>query len=152
MVSSWDIKIIVKKKENISLYDYKTWTSYVERMDDVYDKEIDLKKNKFKKNQIKIVDLHGLSLEKANQEIKKIINNLFEKRFNKIKVITGKGLRSNIDDNPYISKEFSILKNTVPEFIKNDKDLSSKVDKIFSAPIEEGGNGAFYIILKKFKE
>ena len=141
----------MKKKENISLDDHKVWASYVEEMKDVYDKDLILEKEKFYKNKIRTIDLHGLSLEKANQNVKQFINDSFEKNFKKIKIITGKGRRSKVKENPYISNELSILKNSVPEFIKKEKDLLNKIQKIYKN-CKNGKDGAFYILLKKFKE
>ena len=122
-------------------------------MKDVYDKDIniDLINEKIYKNKIRTIDLHGLSLENANINIKKFINESFEKNFRKIKVITGKGNRSKVQENPYASYELSVLKNSVPEFIKNDKSLIKKIHKIYKAKADEGGEGVFYILLKKLK-
>ena len=122
-------------------------------MKDVYDKDIniDLKNGERYKSKIRTVDLHGLSLEAANINIKKFINESFEKKFRKIKVITGKGNRLKAQENPYRSNELSILRNSVPEFIKNDTSLIKKIQKIYKAQPNEGGEGAFYILLKKLK-
>ena len=141
------------KKKTISPSDYKDWFTYTEEMKDVYDKDInvDLINEKIYKNKIRTIDLHGLSLENANINIKKFINESFEKNFRKIKVITGKGNRSKVQENPYVSCELSVLKNSVPEFIKNDTSLIKKIQKIYKAKADEGGEGVFYILLKKLK-
>ena len=141
------------KKKTISPSDYKDWFAYTEEMKDVYDKDInvDLINEKIHKNKIRTIDLHGLSLENANINIKKFINESFEKNFRKIKVITGKGNRSKVQDNPYASYELSVLKNSVPEFIRNDTGLIKKIQKIYKAKANEGGEGVFYILLKKLK-
>jgi len=137
----------VKKKEKISLDDKKEWISYTSKLNDIYDKEIDIGKN-FKSQKIKVIDLHGLSLEKANKIIKDIILNASEKNYKKIKVITGKGIRSKVEENPYISKELGILKNSIPEFIKNNNDLFNKIKKMESGDSKRGGIGVLYILLK----
>ena len=142
----------MKKKKNISLEDYKEWNSYTQEMKDVYDKDKDLNKNKIYKDKVLTIDLHGFSLMKANQTIEKIINDSHINNIRKIKVITGKGNRSSVKDNPYLSSELSILKNSVPNFIKNESNLFKKVEKIEAARLEDGGEGAFYILLKKIKE
>ena len=100
----------------------------------------------------KKIDLHGLSLDEANTQVKKFINTSFQNNLEKILVITGKGLRSKAKDDPYKSISMSILKNSVPDFINNDKQLSSKILKIRSADIKDGGDGAFYIFLKSKKK
>ena len=137
----------MKKKEKISLDDKKEWISYTSKLNDIYDKEIDIGKN-FKSQKIKVIDLHGLSLEKANKIIKDIILNASEKNYKKIKVITGKGIRSKVEENPYISKELGILKNSIPEFIKNNNDLFNKIKKMESGDSKRGGIGDLYILLK----
>ena len=123
-------------------------------MKDVYDKDINIntKNGERRNSKIRIIDLHGFSLETANINIKKFINESFEKKFRKIKVITGKGSRSKAQENPYISNKLGILRNSVPEFIRNDTSLIKKIQKIYEAPPNEGGEGAFYILLKKIKE
>ena len=142
------------KKKSISSDDYKEWFSYTKEMKDVYDKDINInsKNEERSKSKIRTIDLHGLSLENANLNIKKFINESFEKKFRKIKVITGKGSRSKAQENPYVSNELSILRNSVPEFIRNDASLIKKIQKIYEAHPNEGGEGAFYILLKKIKE
>ena len=100
----------------------------------------------------KRIDLHGFSLENANLIIDEFINKCFKENVTRIIVITGKGLRSNNVSNPYVSKDLSILKNSVPEFIKSNSDLMKKIKNIKEAKVEDGGSGAFDIFLKKFKE
>ena len=121
-------------------------------MKDVYDKDLVSNDNKFIKEKTRTIDLHGFSLIDANIHVKKIILDSIAGGYTKIKVITGKGLRSKARDNPYISSEFSILKNSVPEFIKNDRNIFNKIKKIYTASQTEGGGGVFYILLKKVKE
>ena len=139
------------KKKNISGQNYKDWLSYTRNMKDIYDKDKILTKNKFNINKIITIDLHGMSLDDANITVKKFIEDAFEKKINKIKVITGKGLRSKSSVNPYISSKFSTLKNSVPEFIKKDTELVDKIKRIYTAEPKEGGDGAFYILLKTFR-
>jgi len=95
--------------------------------------------------------LHGYTLEEANKSIQDFINKSYEDNINKLIVVTGKGLHSNNENNPYVSKELSILKYSVPEFIKKNVDLVKKISEIKSANIEDGGDGAFYIYLKRKK-
>jgi DNA-nicking Smr family endonuclease len=99
----------------------------------------------------KSIDLHGYTLEEANNSIQEFINKSYEDNINKLIVVTGKGLHSNNEKNPYVSKELSILKYSVPEFIKKNIDLMKKISEIKSANIEDGGDGAFYIYLKRKK-
>ena len=97
----------------------------------------------------KNIDLHGFTLQEANKIIEKIINNSFENKVSKIIVVTGKGLHSNVEKDPYVSKDLSILKYSVPEFIENNTELMKKILEIKDAEIGDGGSGAFYIFLKK---
>tara|TARA_B100000745_G_C19829672_1_gene274461 strand:+ start:77 stop:376 length:300 start_codon:yes stop_codon:yes gene_type:complete len=96
--------------------------------------------------------LHGFSLNKANKIVKKFIIESFENGFKKLLIVTGKGLRSRVYNNPYLSEQMNVLKHTVPEFIKNDEDLFDKINRISKADLKDGGEGAFYIFLKQTKK
>jgi DNA-nicking Smr family endonuclease len=136
----------------ISDKDKKDWKNFITSKDKILNKDLKITKDKIKKKIIKKIDLHGFSLENANKVIEKFITQSFEEGVNKIIVITGKGLRSKNDENPYISKNLSILKYSVPEFIKSNINLIEIIKNINEADIEDGGKGAFYIYLKNFKE
>jgi len=136
----------------ISDKDKKDWKSFISSKDKIPNKDLKITKDKIKKKIIKKIDLHGFSLENANKVIEEFITQSFEDGVNKIIVITGKGLRSKNDENPYISKNLSILKYSVPEFIKLNMNLMKLIKNIKEADIEDGGEGAFYIYLKNFKE
>ena len=99
----------------------------IERLEGVYDKDIDFIKQNTLTNKIQKLDLHGFSLNQANKKIKKFIIESFEDGYKKLLVITGKGLRSKVYKNPYLSEQMNILKYSVPEFIKNDEDLFNKI-------------------------
>ena len=132
--------------------DKKDWQNFTSSKEKVHNKDLSLLQMKIDKNLVKTIDLHGLSLENANRTIDEFINRCFKTNVSKITVITGKGLRSNNINNPYVSKNLSILKNSVPEFIKSNSDLMKKIKNIKEAEAEDGGSGAFDIFLKKFKE
>jgi len=136
----------------ISDKDKKDWKSFISSKDKIPNKDLKITKDKIKKKTIKKIDLHGFSLENANKVIEELITESFKEGVNKIIVITGKGLRSKNDENPYISKNLSILKYSVPEFIKSNINLVRLIKNIKEADIEDGGEGAFYIYLKNFKE
>ena len=108
-----------------------------------------LKKKTYLK--IRSIDLHGYTLEEANKSIENFIIKSFEEKINKIIVVTGKWLNSQNEKDPYVSKDLSILKYSVPEFISNNKILMNIIHEITDAKIEDGGSGAFYIFLKKNK-
>ena len=129
----------------------KDWQSFISNKAKVLDKDLSVKEDK-QIDLTKKIDLHGFSLEKANQIIDEFINECFKENITRIIVITGKGLRSNNTSNPYVSKDLSILKNSVPEFIRSSIDLMKKIKNIEEAKIEDGGSGAFNIFLKKSKE
>jgi len=135
----------------ISDKDKRDWQNFISSEEKVYNKDSSFSQIRTDKDVIKTIDLHGLSLENANKTIDEFINRCFEAKVSKITVITGKGLRSNNIDNPYVSKDLSILKNSVPEFIKSNSDLMKKIKSIKEAKIEDGGSGAFDILLKNFK-
>jgi DNA-nicking Smr family endonuclease len=133
----------------ISDKDKKDWENFISSKEEVPNKDHKLKKGK--RFTTKSIDLHGYTLEEANKSIQDFINKSYEDNINKLTVVTGKGLHSNNEKNPYVSKELSILKYSVPEFIKKNIDLVKKISEIKSANIEDGGDGAFYIYLKRKK-
>ena len=138
-------------KRKISDKDKKDWKNFISNKEKLSNKDLYLSNNKIKKEIIKTIDLHGFSLENANNVIEEFIIQCFKQNVNKIIVITGKGLRSKSIRNPYVSKDLSILKYSVPDFIKLKPNLMKIIKKIEEAKIEDGGGGAFYIFLKKFK-
>ena len=136
----------------ISNKDKKDWKNFISNKEKLPNKDLNLNNNQNKNNIIKTIDLHGFTLDKANNVIEEFINQCFKNHVNKIIVITGKGLRSKNKENPYVSKDLSILKNSVPEYIKSKQHLMKIIKKIEEASVEEGGKGAFYIFLKKFEK
>ena len=131
----------------ISDKDKKDWQKFINSEEKVIDK--DSKSNLKTRQKSKYIDLHGYTLEEANKEIEKLIIESYLKKIKKIIVVTGKGLHSQNEKNPYASKDLSILKYSVPEFIKRNPDLVKLINNIEEASIEDGGSGAFYIYLKK---
>ena len=97
------------------------------------------------------IDLHGFTLEEANKEISKFIENCYLNKVKKINVITGKGMRSKNINDPYQSSELSILKYSVPEYIKNNSELMKKIIKIDFESVDSPSKGNFDIILKSIK-
>ena len=131
----------------ISDKDKKDWENFLSSNEKLPNKDFKLEKKKSLKT--KHIDLHGFTLEQANKTIEKFVNDSYQNGVSKIIVVTGKGLHSNVERDPYVSKEQSILKHSVPEFIKNDQELMKKIIDIKDAEISDGGAGAFYIYLKK---
>ena len=134
---------------NISDKDKKDWENFLSSKEKLIDKDNYIKKRKTTK--ILDIDLHGYTLDDANKKIEEFIKECFENNINLIKVVTGKGLHSNNERNPYISKDLGILKYSVPEYIKKNTELMKLIIQFKEAPIEDGGEGAFYIFLKKNK-
>ena len=143
-----------KKKSYYTLKDKKDWISFIKNMGNPKDKDSEIYNNNKKNGKTKIIDLHGFSLDEANKKVRDLVNFSFENNYKKILVITGKGLRSKkkIEKNPYLSNEMSLLRNSVPNFLKNNKELSNKIYKISEAEFKDGGKGAFYIFLKNLKD
>ena len=131
----------------ISDKDKKDWEDFLSNEEKLPNKDFVISKKKT--SRIKEIDLHGFNLEQANTKIEKIINDSYQNGTSKIIVVTGKGLHSNVEKDPYVSKDLSILKYSVPEYIKNNSELMKKIIEIKNAEIEDGGAGAFYIFLKK---
>ena len=134
-------------KKNITNKDKKDWEEFLNNKEKLPNKDINFKQENITKT--KIIDLHGYTLENANKTIELFIKKSFSESLNKIIVVTGKGLHSQNEKDPYVSKDLSILKYSVPDYIKRDKELMNIVNEIKDANIEDGGNGAFYIYLKK---
>ena len=151
MVSSWDITEIVKKKNFISSKDKKDWLAFTKQMGNIKAKESDLLKENIKLSEVKKLDLHEFSLIEANKIVKNFIINSFNSGYKKLLIVTGKGLRSKSHENPYVSEKLSVLRYSVPEYIKNDENLANKINSISTADIKDGGEGAIYIFLKNNK-
>ena len=134
--------------------DKQDWENFLNNKEKIPNKDSVHKKN-IRYEKIKKIDLHGYTIEEANKAIEQFIQKCFDESVTKIIVITGKGLRSKNVENPYLSKDLSILKYSVPEFIEKNKSLTRLIIETTDAKIEDGGSGAFYIYLKnknKFKE
>ena len=137
--------------KKISDKDKKDWENFLKDDERIPNKDL-IPSKKIRYEKIKKIDLHGYSLQEANKSVESFIQKCFDNSVTKIIVITGKGLRSKNKENPYLSKDLSILKYSVPEFIENNILLSKMIIEITDAKIEDGGGGAFYIYLKnKFK-
>ena len=142
----------MKKKYSVLPKDKKDWITFTKRLVNIYDKDANFTKQDTTKNKIQRLDLHGLSLNQANNVVKKFIIESFKNGYRKLLIITGKGLRSKVHKNPYLSEQMNVLKHSVPEFIKNDEDLFEKISRMSTADLKDGGEGAFYIFLKKVKK
>ena len=134
---------------NISDKDKKDWNKFINSTEKLPNKDFKHQKNKNLKE--RSIDLHGYSLDEANKTIEDFINKAFSENVNKLVVVTGKGLHSENEKDPYVSKDLSILKYSVPEFIINNSNLMSMIIEVTEAKVEDGGSGAFYIFLKKNK-
>ena len=152
MVLSRDIKQIVKKKYVATFKDKKDWIDFTKQINNISVKEADLLQKNIQINKVPKLDLHGFSLEESNKKVKKFIIESSNRGYKKLLVITGKGLRSKSYSNPYISEKLNVLRNSVPEFIKDDEDLKNKISKVLEADIRDGGEGAIYIFLKNNKK
>tara|TARA_B100000575_G_C22491433_1_gene323582 strand:- start:45 stop:464 length:420 start_codon:yes stop_codon:yes gene_type:complete len=134
----------------ISDKDKKDWENFLSRNEPLPNKDSKFKKREIKK--IKSIDLHGYSLDSANAALENLITKSYDNNVNKIVVVTGKGLHSENGRDPYVSKKLGILKYSVPEYIQNNAELMKMINRIKTAEIEDGGEGAFYIYLKKNKK
>ena len=128
--------------------DKKDWKNFTSSKDKVPNKDFKINKKNIKENRERIIDLHGFSLENANKIVEGFINNSYQEGIKKVIVVTGKGTRSKTANNPYLSRDLSILKHSVPEFIKSNSSLMNKIKQISEANIEDGGSGSFYIYFK----
>ena len=135
----------------ISKKDKEDWNKFLSSNEKLKDKDKILEKKSKNIEKKSIIDLHGFTLSDANKEIEKFINQSYQKGLNKLIIVTGKGLHSKNKSDPYVSNDLSILKYSVPHFIKNNENLMNKIIEIKDANINDGGSGAFYIYLKKVK-
>ncbi len=131
----------------ISEKDKKTWNEFISSDQKLPNK--DNFKTLIKANKTRSLDLHGKSLDEANKIIETFIRKSYEENVQKLIIVTGKGLHSDNEKNPYVSKDLGILKYSVPEFLKNNAELMKIISDIKNASINDGGSGAFYIFLKK---
>ena len=131
----------------ISEKDKKDWENFISKSEKLPNK--DFPQNKKVPFKIKSIDLHGYTLDEANKSIEDFIIKSYQEKINKLVVVTGKGIHSQNEKNPYVSKDLGILKYSVPEFISNNKNLMKIIYEMKDATIEDGGSGAFYIFLKK---
>tara|TARA_B100000989_G_scaffold298004_1_gene285675 strand:- start:2544 stop:2957 length:414 start_codon:yes stop_codon:yes gene_type:complete len=136
-------------KSKISDKDKKDWENFLSKKEKLVNKD---QKNNIKSYfKTRSIDLHGYSLDEANKKIKILIRRSFEEGVEKLIVITGKGIHSNNESDPFVSKKLGILKYSVPEFLKKDEELINIVKNLSPAKIEDGGEGAFYVYLRKRK-
>ena len=142
----------MKKKYSTTSKDKKDWIAFTKQMGSISPKESDYLNENFEINKVQKLDLHGFSLIEANKIVKNFVVQSFENGYKKLLIVTGKGLRSKTRVNPYFSEKLSVLKYSIPEYIKNNENLSNKIIRISKANIKDGGEGAIYIFLKNNKD
>ena len=142
----------MKKKIVTTSTDKKDWENFTQNLNNIYDKDKNLQNIQSNSQNIPTLDLHGFSLNEANEVTKKFVIRCYKNNYTELKIITGKGLRSKATKDPYISSELGILKNSIPEFILNDTELNTIVQTISQAEIKDGGEGAIKVYLNKFIE
>ena len=131
----------------ISEKDKKIWDEFLSNDEKLPDKDDIQNKTNIKK--IRSLDLHGKTLDEANSIIENFIKKSYEDKVQKLIIVTGKGLHSNNEKDPYVSKDLGILKYSIPEFVRNNENLMQITSNISEASVKDGGSGAFYIFLKK---
>jgi len=136
----------VIKKKDPSQEDKKTWEEYIKNPSDIYDKDQDASNSVQRRERYKF-DLHGFTLDEANNKVKEIIEYCLKNKFKELLLITGKGIHSTSDEDAYISKNLGKLKHSVPEFIKTSE-LRKFIISINDAEKKDGGEGAIIIRLK----
>ena len=134
------------KKKNLSREDKKVWEEFIKDPSDIYDKDQNIQKN-IKKERFKF-DLHGFTLEEANNKVREILLFCIERKYKELLLITGKGIHSSNEKDAYVSKDYGKLKYSVPEFIKSNPELNKLIISIHEADIKDGGEGAILIKLK----
>ena len=142
----------MKKKYSVSLKDKKDWKSFTSQIGNISNKDEDFMGENQHLNRVPKLDLHGYSLDDANKEVGRFITESFNKNYKKLLIVTGKGSRSKSYDNPYISENLGVLKNSVPDYINNNENLNSMIKKIDKADHKDGGEGAITLFLKSNKK
>ena len=133
-------------KKKITEKDKKDWDNFIKNNEKLHDKDFLGEKKFYKIN--KTIDLHGYTLRDANIAVKNLINNSYDNKVKKLKIITGKGMRSKSEQDPFKSRQLSILKYSVPEYIQNNRELMSKIKKLNINEVEDLNSGNFTIVLK----
>ena len=133
-------------KNKISKKDKRDWNDFISSNEKLPDKDSLIKKTI---KDIVSIDLHGYSLDEANKKVKDLIFDSYNNKVRKLKIITGKGIHSQNERDPYISKDLGILKNSIPTYIRSNNELMNMINNIQEADINDGGSGAFYIYIKK---
>ncbi len=137
------------KKNKLSERDNKDWEDFWKNTEQIVDKDTD---NLTKKNKSNFkFDFHGYSIDEANKKVYEIIIQCYERGILELLIITGKGKNSKVEQNVYVSKDSNKLSSTIPDYIKNNPDLISKINKMRIASKDLGGEGAIIIKLKKLK-
>ena len=135
------------KKKDLDQSNIKVWDEYIKNPTDIYDKDKNYSKEINRKGRFKY-DLHGYTLDAANNKVREIILSCKANKFKEILLITGKGLHSTNEKDIYVSKSHAKLKYSVPAYIKSDEELNNFVISIKEAEIKDGGAGAILIKLK----
>ena len=139
-------------KKKPTLEDLNVWKKFIFSKKPIKNKDAYLEQNKPGQFFTKKIDLHGYTLDEANLKTKELILSYYKQNIYKVIIITGKGSKSDNEKNPYISKDLSLLKYSVPHYLKTNESLKQVIKNISQADIKDGGEGAFYVYLKKFKE
>ena len=137
----------MNKKKDLDQVNAKAWEEYIKNPSDIYDKDKNYSRENNRKGRFKY-DLHGYSLDDANNKVKEIILSCKENNYKEILLITGKGLHSKNDKDIYVSKNLGTLRYSVPAYIKSNEELNSLITSINEAEIKDGGSGAILIKLK----
>ena len=137
---------MIKKKDS-NQEDKKTWEEYIKNPSDIYDKDQG-NSNSIQRRERYKFDLHGFTLDDANDKVKEIIKHCIKNKFKEILLITGKGIHSTNEEDTYVSKNLGKLKYSVPEFIRTNSDLNKLIISINDAEKKDGGEGALIIKLR----
>ncbi len=131
--------------KKLSSKDLRDWENFLKSNEKIQNKDNSREEIKYKKEAT--IDLHGFTLEQANRRVEKFITDCFKQKVLKLNIITGKGLRSKVDQNPYQSKDLGILKYSIPEFIKSNAELMKIIKKI-DDQVDNKNSGFFSVFLR----
>ena len=89
------------------------------------------------------VDLHGLNALQAYTELTRFIKNAYQRNMRTVTVITGRGINS--------PDGIAVIRNLIQEWLTHDP-FKRVVLAFCSAQPRDGGAGALYVLLRKYKK
>lgn len=96
------------------------------------------------------LDLHGMRLEQGRLAVRQFLARAFLRQMRCVLIITGKGRQfSDGEDNPAAyHAQAPNLRSELPRWLQ-EKDLAHQVLALSTATPQDGGSGAWYVLLRR---